>query len=167
MAIEAFARALRQIPTIIADNAGLDGTELVSQLRAAHHKGQNTMGLDIENGSVGDITDLAVTESFQVKSKVLLSAAEAAEMILRVDEIIRSAPRYGAYLLPPFSCRSSLRLLTSPVPCCIASSGPASRTRGCGGCKSPTPAATAVVSWRAPNKTNKTNKQNDNASVLK
>jgi T-complex protein 1 subunit beta len=93
MAIEAFARALRQIPTIIADNAGLDGTELVSQLRAAHHKGQNTMGLDIENGSVGDITDLAVTESFQVKSKVLLSAAEAAEMILRVDEIIRSAPR--------------------------------------------------------------------------
>jgi T-complex protein 1 subunit beta len=95
MAIEAFARALRQIPTIIADNAGLDGTELVSQLRAAHHKGQNTMGLDIENGSVGDITDLAVTESFQVKSKVLLSAAEAAEMILRVDEIIRSAPRFA------------------------------------------------------------------------
>lgn len=94
MAIEAFARALRQIPTIIADNAGLDGTELVSQLRAAHHKGQHTMGLDIENGSVGDINELAVTESFQVKSKVLLSAAEAAEMILRVDEIIRSAPRF-------------------------------------------------------------------------
>jgi T-complex protein 1 subunit beta len=96
MAIEAFARALRQIPTIIADNAGLDGTELVSQLRAAHHKGEKTMGLDIENGSVGDVAALCVTESFKVKSKVLLSAAEAAEMILRVDEIVRSAPRYSS-----------------------------------------------------------------------
>jgi T-complex protein 1 subunit beta len=93
MAIEAFARALRQIPTIIADNAGLDSTELVSQLRAAHHKGEKTVGLDIVNGSVGDVLKMGVTESFKVKSKVLLSAAEAAEMILRVDEIVRSAPR--------------------------------------------------------------------------
>lgn len=93
MAIDAFARALRQIPTIIADNAGLDSTELVSQLRAAHHKGEKTTGLDIDNGCVSDVENMGITESFQVKSKVLLSAAEAAEMILRVDEIIRSAPR--------------------------------------------------------------------------
>jgi len=93
MAIEAFARALRQIPTIIADNAGLDSTELVSQLRAAHHQGQKTMGLNIENGSIDDVASLGITESFKVKSKVLLSAAEAAEMILRVDEIIRAPPR--------------------------------------------------------------------------
>jgi len=93
MAIEAFARALRQIPTIIADNAGLDSTELVSQLRAAHHQGQKTMGLNIENGSIDDVASLGITESFKVKSKVLLSAAEAAEMILRVDEIVRAPPR--------------------------------------------------------------------------
>ena len=47
LAVAAFARALRQMPTIIADNAGLDGAELVSQLRAAHHNGQKTAGLDM------------------------------------------------------------------------------------------------------------------------
>lgn len=40
LAMEAFARALRQLPAIIADNAGLDSSELVTQLRAAHASGQ-------------------------------------------------------------------------------------------------------------------------------
>ena len=38
--MEAYARALRQLPTIIADNGGYDGSELISSLRAAHAKGQ-------------------------------------------------------------------------------------------------------------------------------
>lgn len=45
-------------------------------------------------GIIGDMTELGITESFQVKRQVLLSAAEAAEMILRVDDIIKAAPRY-------------------------------------------------------------------------
>ena len=45
VAIESFARALRQLPTIIADNAGYDSSELVSQLRALHSEGNSTMGL--------------------------------------------------------------------------------------------------------------------------
>jgi hypothetical protein len=68
-------------------------SELVAQLRASHNQGKRTAGLDIENGEVGDARELSITESFKVKSKVLLSATEAAEMILRVDEIVRSAPR--------------------------------------------------------------------------
>lgn len=47
LAVAAFARALRQMPTIIANNAGLDGVELVSRLRAAHHEGKRTFGLDM------------------------------------------------------------------------------------------------------------------------
>ena len=47
LAVGAFARALRQMPTIIANNAGLDGVELVSRLRAAHHEGKRTFGLDM------------------------------------------------------------------------------------------------------------------------
>lgn len=45
-------------------------------------------------GTVGDMADLGITESFQVKRQVLLSASEAAEMILRVDNIIKAAPRW-------------------------------------------------------------------------
>lgn len=49
---------------------------------------------DMKEGTIGDMAALGVTESFQVKRQVLLSAAEAAEMILRVDDIIKAAPRY-------------------------------------------------------------------------
>lgn len=42
---------------------------------------------------VDDVKRLGITESFHLKRQVLLSASEAAEMILRVDDIIKAAPR--------------------------------------------------------------------------
>lgn len=93
VAMEAFARALQQLPTTIADNGGYDSAQLLSELRAAHASGNNTMGLDMDKGQVGDVKQLGITESFVVKRQVLISASEAAEMILRVDNIIKSAPR--------------------------------------------------------------------------
>lgn len=42
---------------------------------------------------IGDMVELGISEAFKVKHAVLLSATEAAEMILRVDEIITCAPR--------------------------------------------------------------------------
>jgi T-complex protein 1 subunit beta len=93
IAVESFAKALRQLPTILADNAGFDSSDLVSKLRAAHYEGKNRSGLDMYNGKVADMVELGITESFKLKKQVLLSAAEACEMILRVDDIIRCAPR--------------------------------------------------------------------------
>ncbi|EGF77220.1 hypothetical protein BATDEDRAFT_91936 [Batrachochytrium dendrobatidis JAM81] len=93
IAIESFARALRQLPMILADNAGYDSADLVSKLRASHANGKATSGLDMYNGAVADVRALGITESFKLKRQVLLSASEAAEMILRVDNIIRCAPR--------------------------------------------------------------------------
>ncbi|XP_073411609.1 T-complex protein 1 subunit beta [Dendrobates tinctorius] len=93
VAMESFAKALQMLPTIIADNAGYDSADLVSQLRAAHSEGKKTYGLDMRNGIIGDMEQVGITESFQVKRQVLLSAAEAAEVILRVDNIIKAAPR--------------------------------------------------------------------------
>ncbi|CAJ0650205.1 11529_t:CDS:10 [Entrophospora sp. SA101] len=94
LAIESFAKALRQIPTILADNAGYDSADLVSRLRAAHYEGKSTYGLDMINNNIGDMAELGITESFKLKYQVLISASEAAEMILRVDDIIRCAPRF-------------------------------------------------------------------------
>ena len=93
LAIEAFANALLKMPTIIADNAGYDSADLVARIRAKHVQGNSTCGLDMERGTIGDMIELGITESFQCKRQVLLSAAEAAEMILRVDDIIKAAPR--------------------------------------------------------------------------
>jgi T-complex protein 1 subunit beta len=66
----------------------------VSTLRAAHAADPNSrMGIDITRGAAGDVSALGVFESFRVKSQMLASATEAAEMILRVDEIVKAAPR--------------------------------------------------------------------------
>lgn len=82
-----------QLPTTIADNAGYDSAELVAQLRAAHVQNKKFSGLNMNEGNIGCMKELGITESFVVKCQVLVSAAEAAEMILRVDNIIRAAPR--------------------------------------------------------------------------
>jgi len=42
---------------------------------------------------VGDMEALGIYESLQLKRQVLLSASEAAEMIVRVDEVVQCAPR--------------------------------------------------------------------------
>jgi len=93
LAIEGFARALRQLPTILCDNAGYDSAEIVQALRVEIAGGNKTAGLDMFNGEVGDMGKLGVTECLRVKEQALVSAAEAAEMIMRVDDIIRCAPR--------------------------------------------------------------------------
>ena len=93
LAMEAYARALRALPSIVADNGGYDSSELVSQLRAAHASGKSTWGLDMYNGTVGDMIKLGVREALKSKLQVVTSASEAAEMILRVDDIIKCAPR--------------------------------------------------------------------------
>lgn len=82
-----------QLPTTIVDNAGYDSAALVAELRAAHVQGKQTSGLNMDEGRVECMKKLGITESFVVKRQVLVSAAEAAEMILRVDNIIRAAPR--------------------------------------------------------------------------
>ena len=51
------------------------------------------MGLDMTKGEIADMINLGIRESFKSKLQVLVSAAEAAEMILRVDDIIKCAPR--------------------------------------------------------------------------
>uniref|UniRef100_A0A914BXD5 T-complex protein 1 subunit beta n=1 Tax=Acrobeloides nanus TaxID=290746 RepID=A0A914BXD5_9BILA len=92
-AVEAFARALIQLPTIICDNAGLDSAEIVSRIRAEHAKGNHSVGIDIDNGEMCNVIEKGILESYNVKLCMISSATEAAEQILRVDEIIKCAPR--------------------------------------------------------------------------
>lgn len=93
LAVEAFARALHQLPTIIADNAGYDSAEIVQNLRSAVNNGDSEAGLNMYTGEVGNMREMGVTECLRVKEQALVSATEAAEMILRVDDIVKCAPR--------------------------------------------------------------------------
>ena len=81
-AVAAFAVALRQLPTILADNAGLDSGDLVARLRKAIYDGMTTYGLDLTTpgGGITDMRELGVIESYKLKKAVVNSASEAAEV---------------------------------------------------------------------------------------
>lgn len=66
----------------------------MSELRALHATGKHTYGLDMSgSGGVTDMERVGVIEALVVKRQMLQSAAEAAEVILRVDSILKAAPR--------------------------------------------------------------------------
>jgi len=93
IAVEGFAKALLQIPSTISENAGFDSQELLGELKKAHSEGMITAGIDINNECVADMKKLGIFESYRSKLSQLCAAAEAAEQVIRVDDIIRNAPR--------------------------------------------------------------------------
>jgi len=67
LAIQSFAHALKQLPTIIADNAGYDSAEIVQNLRSEIYNGNISAGLNMFKGVVDDMKTLGVTECLRVK----------------------------------------------------------------------------------------------------
>jgi len=72
----------------LAENAGLDPIDIISDLRAAHEKGETWAGVDVFEGKVNDMEKLEVYEPLAVKKQVIKSATEAATMILKIDDVI-------------------------------------------------------------------------------
>ena len=90
LAVSAFAEALEVIPKTLAENAGLDSIDSLVDLRSAQEQ-STSMGLNVFNGDVVDMKTAGVIEPKRVKKQAIQSAAEAAEMILRIDDMIASA----------------------------------------------------------------------------
>jgi thermosome len=105
LAIESFASALEIIPRTLAENAGLDPIDMLVELRSAHETGKKTVGLNVYEGKAVDMREAGVVEPLRVKTQAIASAAEAAVMILRIDDIIASAksavPDMGEGGMPP------------------------------------------------------------------
>ncbi len=93
LAIEAFSKALEIIPWTIAENAGIDSIDAIIKLKNAHDKkkkGGAYYGLDLDTGEAVDMLKRYVVEPLRVKVQAINSAAEVANMILRIDDVIAS-----------------------------------------------------------------------------
>lgn len=88
LAIDSFSKAIQKLPKIVAENSGLDSLDLISKLKNEHEKGNKKACLDIFKGTIGQADELGLTESFKLKTQIIISAVEAAEMMLRVDNQI-------------------------------------------------------------------------------
>ncbi len=92
IAFEEFANALEIIPRTISENGGLDGIDVLMNLNTAHEKeGKLTHGVNVEDGEEPeDMLKKGIIEPYRVKEQAIKSATEAANMILRIDDVIAS-----------------------------------------------------------------------------
>jgi len=91
LAMEAFAEALEVIPKTLAQNAGLNPLDILVELRATHEKPTNLwFGINVFDGKLKDTMKADIIEPLSVKTSSIKSATEAAEILLRIDDIIVS-----------------------------------------------------------------------------
>src|SRR6266567_3111392 len=95
IAIEAFADAVEAIPRTLAENAGLDPIDILIELRKEHKKGNKYAGINVFTGKVSDMKKENVIEPIRVGSQAISSAADAAVMILRIDDVIAARAGEG------------------------------------------------------------------------
>lgn len=91
LAVRVFADALESIPIALADNAGLDPVDILSDLRSKHDKGETWAGIEAHDGKVTDMSKKGVFEPLTVKKQIIRSANEAATMLLKIDDVIAIA----------------------------------------------------------------------------
>jgi thermosome len=87
-AVEQFASALEFIPTTLAENAGLDPLDILTDLKVTHEAGNKNHGLNLFNGKIEDTLSRGIIEPLRVKTQAISSASEVAIMILRIDDVI-------------------------------------------------------------------------------
>ncbi len=91
LAIQKFADALEIIPKVLSESAGMDAIDTLVQLRNKHRSKEGTVyGVDIFKNAIGDMNRLGVYEPLRIKEQAIYSASEAAEIILRIDDMISS-----------------------------------------------------------------------------
>ncbi|MFH1682858.1 MAG: thermosome subunit beta, partial [Candidatus Woesearchaeota archaeon] len=97
LAVNAFAEAMEVIPRTLAENAGLDPIDVLTKLRAGTHKWN---GVNVFTGEVIDSWKEGVIEPLKIKTQAISSAAEVAEMILRIDDVVMGGKGEGRSMPP-------------------------------------------------------------------
>jgi thermosome len=97
LAAKVFAESLESIAVTLAENAGLQPIDVLSELRSRHDAGETWAGIEVREGKIRDMSKIGVFEPLTVKKQIIKSASEATSMILRIDDIIAA----GKMKAPP------------------------------------------------------------------
>jgi thermosome len=95
LAINAFAEAVEIVPRTLAESTGADPIDILVNLRAEHDSGKINMGVDVIEAKNSDMIEKGVIEPLKIKTQAIQSASEAAEMILRIDDVVTSKAPSG------------------------------------------------------------------------
>ncbi len=102
LAVQKFADAMEHIPKALAENSGMDSIDILVSLRSKHKKKDGKdFGIDVNRMVIGDMVKAGIFEPMRLKAQAIDSASEAAEMVLRIDDIISSKGSRGGGGAPP------------------------------------------------------------------
>ena len=91
LAVDEFASALEFIPTTLAENAGIDPIDVLTELKSRHDSGERSTGLNLFNNKVENVLEARIIEPLKIKTQAINSATDVAIMILRIDDVIASS----------------------------------------------------------------------------
>jgi chaperonin GroEL (HSP60 family) len=100
LAVQAFANSVEISPRTLAENAGIDPIDILTELKAEHDKGEKWAGIDVFKGKAVDSWKQGVIEPLKIKTQAVSSAAEVAVMILRIDDVIAGSGSKGPEMPP-------------------------------------------------------------------
>lgn len=93
LAVLEFASALEFIPITLAENAGLDPINILTELKSRHDNNEKYAGINIFNNKIQDVLHEGIIEPTKIKTQAISSATEVAVMILRIDDVLASKGR--------------------------------------------------------------------------
>jgi len=96
LAVEEFAKALESIPSTLAENAGLDPIDIVTELKSRHDKGEKYAGINLLTNKIENVLEAGVLEPAKNKLQAISSASEVANMILRIDDVLAANTKPSA-----------------------------------------------------------------------
>ncbi len=85
-------RALEEPMRGIAQNAGLDGSVIISEIRRFQEDGKTNYGYDVIRGEYGDMFELGITDPVKVTRSAVENATSIAAMILTTGALISDKP---------------------------------------------------------------------------
>jgi T-complex protein 1 subunit delta len=88
--LRAYANALEIIPFTLAENAGLNPIQTVTELRNRHAKGETSAGINVRKGAISDILEENVIQPLLVSVSAITFATETVRSILKIDDIINT-----------------------------------------------------------------------------
>ncbi len=100
LAVLAFADAVEVVPRTLAENAGLDPIDMITEMKVAHDSGKKWHGIDVFAGKVVDVWNNSVVEPLKIKTQAIKSASEVTELILRIDDVIAGSRDKGGKMPP-------------------------------------------------------------------
>lgn len=86
--VRAFAEALEVIPYTLAENAGLNPIEVVTELSSRHAQGERYAGINVRKGGVTNMLEENVVQPLLVSSSAISLATECVQLILKIDDIV-------------------------------------------------------------------------------